>query len=958
MESLRTNPGIRLLWSFLIMITSLPCFAQWQGSPLVKSYARDVYHAGLQNWDVEQDSQGRLYFANSSGLLVASGLDWDLIPLPGRTVVRSLAFDDAGRLYAGGQNEIGYFSPDPNGQLAFHSFLDAIPPEHQRFEDVWEVEVIGEDVFWRASGKLYHYDQHQAEILLDGTCLFVGRSGETIIAQDREGVCWQWSRHTPFRRMSGSLGQGLLTEVHQTPTGKTILLTETDGLYHVTGDRIQPWTLPQPLFASDELAYALASLPDGKLAIGSSYTGITILDSLGHILLRVNKKDGLPTNKVICLFTDRNDNLWAGLDNGIAQVLTSSPISLVLPDEDLQGVGYASLVKDRKLYCATNNGLFRTYLPDETGTGRSNRLRFSMVKGSIGQAWGLNLVHDRLYLAHDKGAFEVRDSVTVPLLPGKGTWMVLPNQRSDNALLLGTYDGVYKLDPAQGHVSAPLGNLAESARFVEQMDNGQLWVSHPYRGIYRILLSDPDTTSARFYGPEQGLPSTFNNYVFRIHDQLLAGTENGVYGYSDSCDCFVRQRTWDAYFPKKEQFLRLAQSPSGDVWFVTSREIGFLKLNQQGIRHSWTKYTFPEIYPLLNNGWEKIHVLDDHHVLIPIIKGFLHINPHSINKHTPQFDIIFSAIQIRHPETNTLLGSFLANGAAASSDGNQPPAYDFPRHSSIRFTYTATEFEYPDEIRFRWKLSGLNDRWSPWTTERTKEFSSLPAGQYTFVLEALSMDGQTKSRSFVFQIRNPWYASTTARIFYILLALGILLAYIYINRRKYQVLEKTYQTDVQRNMAEIESLEAERVKAELEHQRRELISSTMHLVMKNETISSIQSALKTIRSSTENPTTKKQIDDLIAMIMNDTNTDETWDQILFHFNSLHTDFLSRLKSAYPELTKSDIKLCIYLKMNLSSKDISNITNTTIRGVEASRYRLRKKFNLSREMDLVDFLMNF
>lgn len=955
---MRINPGGRFLWSVLILIISLPCGAQWQGTPLVKSYSREVYHAGLQNWDIEQDSQGRIFLANSSGLLVASGQDWDLVPLPGQTVVRSLALDDSGRLYAGGQNEIGYFSPDQKGQLAYTSILTHIPPQHQRFEDVWEVEVVGQDVFWRASGKLFHFDQHQVEILLDGTCLFVGRSGQSVIAQDREGNCWTWSKNNPFRRLSGTLGHALLTEVHQTPSGRTILLTETDGLYQVVDQTIQPWKLPQPLFTSDELAYALASLPDGKLAVGSSYTGITILDSMGFVLFRLNKEDGLPTNKVICLFTDRNDNLWAGLDNGVAQVVTSSPITQILPDEDLQGVGYACLVKDQKLYCATNNGLFRTRLPDMTAQKGSERLHFNMVKGSIGQAWGLDLVDNRLYLAHDKGAFEVADSMVIPLLPGKGTWMVLPNKRSREELLLGTYDGVFRFGRSEGQLSSTLGNLTESARFVEQIGTNDLWVSHPYRGIYHINLADPDTTQARFYGPDTGLPSTFNNYIFRINDQLLAGTEDGVYAFSDSCDCFVRQPTWDTFFKKGTQFLRLAESPTGDIWFVTDEEIGFLKLIQKGIRHSWRKFSFPEIYPLLNNGWEKIYVHDDHHVLIPTIKGFLHINPRSITEHAPQFDVIFSSIQVRHPESSTRFGGFLSSTTNEKRQDDKANQLDISRNSSIRFTYTATEFEYPDDIRFRWKLAGLNNKWSNWTSDRTKEFSNLPAGKYTFIVEARSMDGQTKSSQFVFQVINPWYASLAAKIFYFLLLLGTILTYLYFNRRRYQVLEKTYQTDVQRNMAEIESLEAERVLAELEHKRRELVSSTMHLVMKNETITSIQSALKTIRNSTDNPTTRKQIDDLISMIMNDTNTDETWDQILFHFNSLHTDFLSRLKATYPELTKSDIKLCVYLKMNLSSKDISAITNTTIRGVEASRYRLRKKFNLSRDMDLVDFLINF
>jgi len=70
---------------------------------------------------------------------------------------------------------------------------------------------------------------------------------------------------------------------------------------------------------------------------------------------------------------------------------------------------------------------------------------------------------------------------------------------------------------------------------------------------------------------------------------------------------------------------------------------------------------------------------------------------------------------------------------------------------------------------------------------------------------------------------------------------------------------------------------------------------------------------------------------------------------------VNNDFLKTLKDKYPQLTATDLKLCAYLRINLSSKEIANLLNISIRGVETSRYRLRKKLDLPNETGLFDFL---
>ena len=71
---------------------------------------------------------------------------------------------------------------------------------------------------------------------------------------------------------------------------------------------------------------------------------------------------------------------------------------------------------------------------------------------------------------------------------------------------------------------------------------------------------------------------------------------------------------------------------------------------------------------------------------------------------------------------------------------------------------------------------------------------------------------------------------------------------------------------------------------------------------------------------------------------------------------MHQDFINRLKNTHPDLSPREIRLCAYLRMNLSTKEIAPLLNISIRGVEIGRYRLRKKLNLDREDNLIDYLM--
>ena len=92
--------------------------------------------------------------------------------------------------------------------------------------------------------------------------------------------------------------------------------------------------------------------------------------------------------------------------------------------------------------------------------------------------------------------------------------------------------------------------------------------------------------------------------------------------------------------------------------------------------------------------------------------------------------------------------------------------------------------------------------------------------------------------------------------------------------------------------------------------------------------------------------------------MDDDRLEQDWESFSSHFDQVHSDFLKRLKAKYPQISPKDLKMAAYLRLNLSTKEIAPLLNISIRGVEISRYRLRKKLELDTTVNLSEYMMEF
>lgn len=148
-------------------------------------------------------------------------------------------------------------------------------------------------------------------------------------------------------------------------------------------------------------------------------------------------------------------------------------------------------------------------------------------------------------------------------------------------------------------------------------------------------------------------------------------------------------------------------------------------------------------------------------------------------------------------------------------------------------------------------------------------------------------------------------------------------------------------------------LEKQNLELELDFRNKELATHVMYLLKKNEFIGSITEKLLSLKPLllAENKIWLQEI--VREMKSNIDNT--VWGEFEVRFQQVHKDFYLKLSERFPDLTPNETKLCAFLRLNMTTKDISAITFQSVKSIQVARARLRKKMDISRDDNLVSYL---
>jgi hypothetical protein len=275
------------------------------------------------------------------------------------------------------------------------------------------------------------------------------------------------------------------------------------------------------------------------------------------------------------------------------------------------------------------------------------------------------------------------------------------------------------------------------------------------------------------------------------------------------------------------------------------------------------------------------------------------------------------------------------------------------------------------EVLYSYKLEPFSMNWSTWQKQPFREFNYLPPGNYTFQVKSKSIYGQPGSTVvYSFEIEPLWYQTSWAIGLMILGGLILFLVVIYRvkvtvekfhhkSRLEEQKARKLLELELQQMKLRAEKERITRVKSMLEedviHKSKELANYTMLLVKKREVIIELRANLEAMEDLSRSEKARKQVREMIRSIDRHLADEEYLQVFEANFEKVHHDFFLKLKELYPDLNQRELRLCAFVKMNLTNKEISPLLNISVRGVETARYRLRKKFNLEFEHNLTEYL---
>lgn len=939
--------------------------------PVLRNFSPADYNSGTQNWCVSQTDDGRMLFANNTGLLCFDGYRWTQMSIPNHTNIRAVLYDNKrGVIYAGATNEFGYYSHDATtNSLRFHSLAGELADDERNFGEIWAIHDMNGDIVFqgksnffihRKDGRTVNLRQNvriESSAVIGGKLIFASKEG---IHEITGGRTVNLPGTEPIR---GRTVRAIMQDGQQ-----MLLATAGDGVFTYDGRTTLPYPMDiTPILREGQIF--CATISTDYMAFGTVSSGLILKNRHTGAVTYANIYTGLQNNTVLSVAFDRQNNVWLGLDNGISYVIADAPYRDLLGSRNSVGTGYASAVYRGRLYIGTNQGLFSLPMPL---SNEPHPHRPQSVAGMAGQVWNLRVIGNRLLCAADGGAYIVDGERCSRIGEQEGTWNFCPLKRHPGYIMTADYKGFCVLhdDGKSLRLHSRLDAIADiqSGSLMEGED-GTIWICHWQKGVYRVRLNATltDATVVERYGKGHGLLMDENNVLCSMADGLRISAVDGFYRYDAAQRKLVYDKPTSTIFNNYGTPLKVFQTPDGKIMAMKAHFAAVAKRGRDG-RYVMDSISLHGITDRLQLGLGDVSQLDSAHTIVNHDNGFYIIGSKP-KAPTDDNRLIIRRI-MSTAETDSVI--YLAAPAADDTDVKLPHSLN-----SIKIEFALPEYTGMNNVEYRCMLEGYDKEWSRPMSAPYKEYTQLPSGTYKFRVRALNrISGRTQEIEAVIKVLPAWYETWLAYIIYIVAA-GLACRYVLkIIKRRTEREQVRIKAEQERQMREQEiKLQVEREKrkhqlaemrneqldTELKHKQSQLSDSTMNLMRKNDMLQQIDREMAELSESMRRGDPKarltRQIQEIRKSIQTNMNDDDNWEKFEENFNMVYDDFMKTLTARFPDLKTNDRKLCAYLRMGLSSKEMASLLNTPVRSIETARYRLRKKLNLDGGENLTEFIRN-
>ncbi|HEX8016163.1 MAG TPA: histidine kinase [Flavobacterium sp.] len=889
--------------------------------PFVENYSKSNYQGDNQIWNVVQGKDNAMYFANNHYLLRYDGVIWEKYTLPNKTIIRSIMIE-GDKIYSGSYKEFGYWYRR-EGKMHYVSITKKLRLFAEKDnEEIWKIFRYNGSLYFQSFNDVFIYDgKHIKKIkfpFLISYCFVVDK--ELFVASVDKGL---------FRmdgsRIANPKGWNILknTVVHaiEKHKGKTYIFTQKRGIFIVEKSGLIPWNNPLNETLKVNGINVARFIKNNKLVIGTGNKGVYIYDFNSETYKNIDRNNVLMNNSVLCIGFDKENDLWLGLDNGIAHVEVNSPISIFYDNSGILGSVYSVATTNKGYLIASNHGVF------EFDSGK-----FKMMPNTQGQAWNITKIENKYIIGHNDGTFCYENGSLVKTNNISGGWN-LSKSSINNTCFQSTYSGILAYDDISKLSDyKTIKDISKPIKYVAQNKKNEIFAADNYRGLYRVVYSDDyQTKKVENITQQSKIQNDFGVKIFEFRNEILFLIDNSWFTYNSITNKLEENELFNTNFK--------------NITDVVAIDENHFMVLQEGILYHIYAVENKFVWNIIQEKYYKGKLINDN------LRIFKTQNHYLLN-----LDDGFISLQLKYEnKQNTHVKIEAFNNGILLPDDSKIKYNTELRINVISGIYGASK---PNLF---YKINKSND-FVP-ISDGLIVLNNLSSGNHTIVVYKHDGANYDKVCNFDFKVAQPWYFSVWMILLYLLLVGAVLFFYYKWNKFRYmqklelQAEEERHQRKIlemelkAENELNIQEYEKHILELELQTKSSEVAGKSLSIAKQSEMIENIQSIL-----DSEKDFNKLKSEIKKAIKINEVNKHE-WEIFETNLNQIHNEFIINLSKKFPNLTPKDIKLCVYLKMNLSSKEIAPLMNISFRGVELHRYRLRKKLNLTQEDNLSKFLLS-
>ena len=818
------NKTYLMFWLLLSFVS----ISQTQERPPINIFNPVEYGAEPQNWSISQSKERYIYVANNKGLLEYNGAKWTLYPSPNGTIMRSVKVIDS-LIFTGNHYDFGYWKKNNFGNLNYTSLSNELKVTFLEDEEFWNIMSLDNWVLFQSLDRIHFYNK-------------ITKAYKVINPETNVTKLFKANQNFYFQDLNKGLykiekGEAVLVSDNDILKNNRIvntfyhnnsilILTQDLGFFKLSNGILNPWNIPANKFIKNESVFSAIQLKDKSFMLGTISNGIIHISPNGNLNSQVGQSNGLSNNTVLSLYEDMDNNVWLGLDNGINCINLKSPYHVYFDKNGTIGSVYASKIFNKNLYLGTNQGLF--YKP------LNKQVDFQFIEGTQGQVWFLDVIDNKLFCGHNSGTFIVDNNKAKRISSEQGTWQIKTIEGYKNLLIQGNYDGLNILEKNKNgwEFRNKIEGFNVSSRYFEFLNKEEVFVSHEYKGLYKIKL-DKDLKKVLQVTKDSLINQGLYSGIIKYNNDLLYSGKRGILKFNLKTNQFEK----DTFLSKLIDFDKFTSGKlipclaTNKLWGFSTEGLNYVTSSKLSGDKKINKVTFPFEIRKDVTGFENIIHLEKEKYLLGSTTGYTILNLDQITnlKH----EITINQIITRQLKNNNSINQVNLNSEVELEN----------KENNIQFSYSISEFLKTQKPEYQYKLEGIYDTWSNWTTNGTVTFENLPYRDYTFKVRGRVGNQKTlNTASFSFRIEKPLYATNTAIALYILILilLGVIFHNIhkrYYRKQRERLMQKTareLELKELENKQQLMRFKNEKLREDIENKNRELGISTMNLIKKNE----------------------------------------------------------------------------------------------------------------------------